>query len=65
MNSKTDIVVCARLLVKDFDPKEDHPHFGGAGYAPEAVDGLNMIHSLNRMADLGQAGDQYVNGRVR
>jgi arylsulfatase A-like enzyme len=48
-----------------YDPREDHADYGGVGFYPEPVDGLNMIHSFNKMIDGGQIADEYVNGRVR
>ena len=52
------------------DPKEDHPDYGladapgGKKFAPTAVDGLNLVHSWNRLIE-GQDKDEYVNGLHR
>lgn len=45
-----------------YDPREDDQDFGARGYGPKPVDGLVLVHSWNRMAEGGQAKDEYVNG---
>ena len=53
-----------------FDPKEDHPTYGlanagnGKKFAPNAPDGVNLVHSWNKLLD-GQDKDEYVNGLHR
>lgn len=62
MRPRHDTVVCVRLLVKDYDPREDHAQFGNRGFGPQPIDGLVLTHSLNKMAEQGQGADEYVNG---
>ena len=45
-----------------YDPREDHQDYGRSGFAPNAVDGLVMVHSWNKLIEGGQAADEYVNG---
>ena len=45
-----------------YDPREDHQGYGNSGFAPNAVDGLVMVHSWNKLMEGGQAADEYVNG---
>ena len=58
-------------LHRYYDPKEDMAAYGGqsAGgakkYAPNAPDGVNLVHSWNKMIDSGQSADEYVNGLHR
>ena len=54
-----------------YDPKEDMDAYGkanaggGKKFAPNAPDGVNLVHSWNKMVDSGQSADEYVNGRHR
>ena len=48
-----------------YDPREDHTGYGQQGFAPNSVDGINMVHSWNKMVDSGQSADEYVNGLHR
>ena len=53
-----------------YDPKEDMAAYGladagsGKKFAPNAPDGVNLVHSWNKLID-GQSADEYVNGLHR
>ena len=48
-----------------YDPKEDFSEYSSEMHRPNAVDGINMVHSWNKLARDGQSSDEYVNGMYR
>ena len=48
-----------------YDPREDDPNYTTKDAKPNAVDGLVIWHSLNKMLEGGQGADELVNGAPR